>query len=193
MTTTRPSDTEKLPIIWLAPPEALLPSNHMTKIQPVPLTATVTLTTLILLTVVILHHRKAKDTNTPLANRNLPTAPVTPPPPPPPPHTSLPPPTHPPQPSNSEPSLPPPPPPPLPSCSPTQVSTLYHTHLFASRHPSFYRSSAPSPTIPSSNYSRSVYSVSSDAATVDGKDCTRKMDELLANTAQSSKYSVPSE
>ena len=51
---------EQLPVIWLAPPAALLPSNHTVTIQPIPLAVSATLTSLIILVLITLYNRKPK-------------------------------------------------------------------------------------------------------------------------------------
>lgn len=50
-----------LPTAWLAPPDGLLPSNHATKIEPVPIAISATVAVVISAVVFILFHRKGKE------------------------------------------------------------------------------------------------------------------------------------
>ncbi|KAF1365968.1 hypothetical protein EJ07DRAFT_170715 [Lizonia empirigonia] len=61
-TTTQPSaGAEELPVIWL---EALLASDHTTKLYPLPIAISATLLSLILLTLFILYNKKPRATDT---------------------------------------------------------------------------------------------------------------------------------
>jgi hypothetical protein len=50
-----------LPTAWLAPPEGLLPSNHITKIEPVPIAISATVALVVGALAIILFNRKGKD------------------------------------------------------------------------------------------------------------------------------------
>ncbi|KAF2632528.1 hypothetical protein BU25DRAFT_453742 [Macroventuria anomochaeta] len=56
--------TEELPVIWLAPPPALLPSSHPIAIRPIPIAISATLASLLILVLVILYNKKPKAANT---------------------------------------------------------------------------------------------------------------------------------
>jgi hypothetical protein len=50
-----------LPTAWLAPPEGLLPSNHITKFEPVPIAVSATIALIVGAVAIILFNRKGKD------------------------------------------------------------------------------------------------------------------------------------
>jgi hypothetical protein len=50
-----------LPTAWLAPPEGLLPSNHIIKIEPVPIAISATIAFVVGSVAIILFNRKEKD------------------------------------------------------------------------------------------------------------------------------------
>lgn len=58
-----PKDTSELPIVWLVPPDTLLPSHYSVKVHPAPIAVSVTLASLIILVLVVVYNRKPQNTN----------------------------------------------------------------------------------------------------------------------------------
>ena len=57
-------DTLELLVVWLAPPDALVPSHYNVKIYPVPIAVSVTLASFTILVLIIMYNRKPQNTNT---------------------------------------------------------------------------------------------------------------------------------
>lgn len=184
-TTTKPSaGAEELPVIWLAPPEALLASDHTTKLYPVPIAVSATLLSLIFITLFILYNKKPRATDTQTHKTPTPS-----------PTTLRCPPLHP---SSASPTPPPlaripqsnsPEPMPNDSAPPSRSSTpphrLYHDYLHDSRYTSFQPSHDTQRSVSIDSYYQSPYETHSTAAS---SNYSVSVDETTFNSPRGSVY-----